>query len=200
MNEILRIYDPNDVGPDGYPVQWHLTHFVNGDRVPAVKDYVRELAGHRCLRCGHPYPPGIAKEYPRGEWTPCDEYCSHPGPFQTIAPDGIPSTLHVANANEAMTLKLRGWHLQAGWRILTVHHLNGTKWDCRWWNLVALCQACHLSIQGRVKMEQIYPFEHSDWFKPYAAGYYAWAYLGQEIPREEAVERMDELLALERQA
>ena len=33
--------------------------------------------------------------------------------------------------------------------VLTVHHLNGDKADCRFENIVALCQACHLHIQGK---------------------------------------------------
>ena len=33
-------------------------------------------------------------------------------------------------------------------RCLTVHHLNGDKADCRYENLVALCQVCHLHIQA----------------------------------------------------
>lgn len=32
---------------------------------------------------------------------------------------------------------------------LTVHHLNMMKADCRYENLVALCQRCHLRIQGQ---------------------------------------------------
>lgn len=39
--------------------------------------------------------------------------------------------------------------------------------------------------------------EHSDWFKPYAAGFYAWHFLGEEISRDEAMSRLDELLGLE---
>lgn len=85
-----------------------------------------------------------------------------------------------------------------GWRVLTVHHLDGDKSNCRWWNLPALCQRCHLSIQGRVVMEQPYIFEHSTWFRPYAAGFYAWKYLRQDLSREEVTKRMEELLALER--
>jgi hypothetical protein len=87
---------------------------------------------------------------------------------------------------------------EAQWRVLTTHHLNGVKADCRWWNLVPLCQVCHLSVQGRVKMGQIYPFEHSDWFKPYAAAYYASTYLNEELTRQEVRSRLDDLLALER--
>lgn len=166
MSDVLRLYHP-EVDPwnprDGYPYAW-----AHGD--PAVKDLVRERAGHRCVRCGHPYSKGA------GEWSPCDDGCSHGGPVRHVG------------ATEAQ------------WRILTVHHLNGVKGDCRWWNLAALCQRCHLVIQGRVVMERVYPFEHSPWFKPYAAGWYASAYLGEDLTRDEVMARLDELLALERMA
>lgn len=84
--------------------------------------------------------------------------------------------------------------------VLTVHHLDGDRWNCRWWNIPALCQRCHLSIQGRVVMGQPFVFEHSDWFKPYAAGFYAWKYLRLDLTREEVEERILALLALERVA
>ena len=82
--------------------------------------------------------------------------------------------------------------------VLTVHHWNGDKSDCRWWNLLALCQRCHLNIQARVDPEQPYMFEHSDWIKSYAAGFYAYKYLAKELTREQTEARLDELLALER--
>ena len=56
---------------------------------------------------------------------------------------------------------------------LTVHHIDGNKANCQWFNLASLCQRCHLHIQAKVIIEQPYLFEHSDWFKPYVAGYYA---------------------------
>ena len=46
---------------------------------------------------------------------------------------------------------------------LTVHHLNGVKSDCRYENLVALCQRCHLHIQGRY-----YPGQQAFWPYPWA--------------------------------
>ena len=55
---------------------------------------------------------------------------------------------------------------------LTVHHLDINPENCAWWNIPALCQRCHLSIQSKVVMEQPYMFSHSEWFKPYAAAYY----------------------------
>ena len=76
---------------------------------------------------------------------------------------------------------------EAGWRcvrcnhphdrksghVLTVHHLDLDPQNCEWWNIPALCQKCHLTIQAKVIIERPWMFEHSDWFKPYAAGYYA---------------------------
>jgi len=55
---------------------------------------------------------------------------------------------------------------------LTVHHFDGDKANCEWWNLMALCQRCHLTIQARVNPDQdIFPFMPiSDWMKPYVAG------------------------------
>lgn len=57
--------------------------------------------------------------------------------------------------------------------VLTVHHLDLDPQNCEWWNIPALCQKCHLHIQAKVFMEQPYFLEHSEWFKPYVAGYYA---------------------------
>lgn len=104
---------------------------------------------------------------PRG-YGPCDRHCTH-------------------EPHEPLSRKKR---------VLTVHHLDGHKPNCRWWNLPALCQVCHLSVQARVTMMQRWPFEHSEWFKPYAAGYYAFMELRQDLSRYETEQRMEELLAL----
>ena len=57
---------------------------------------------------------------------------------------------------------------------LTVHHLDGDKSNVEEWNLAVLCQRCHLAIQARVKMNQMF-FEEflpvSEWFKPHYDGY-----------------------------
>lgn len=62
----------------------------------------------------------------------------------------------------------------ASGHVLTVHHLDGDKANCEDWNLAALCQRCHLAIQGRVKMDQGF-FEAllpvSEWFRPHLDGY-----------------------------
>lgn len=183
-DDLLRVYlDPSEIGHDGYPYAWRgIRSLYEANGPPpiwvtstAIKDLVREQADNRCERCGHPYRKGNQLNSARSEWTPCDGLCTHGGP---ITDDPL--------------------NPYAQWRILTVHHLNGVKHDCRWWNLAALCQRCHLSIQGRVLMDRIYPWEHTDWFKPHAAGWYAWAYLGEELSREETMARLDELLDLER--
>lgn len=60
--------------------------------------------------------------------------------------------------------------------VLTVHHLDGDKANCARWNLAALCQRCHLHIQAKVKMDQLFMVEILDvaeWFKPHLEGYLA---------------------------
>ena len=57
---------------------------------------------------------------------------------------------------------------------LTVHHLDRVKSNCADWNLAALCQRCHLQIQNRVKMSQLFfheILEVSEWFKLHLEGY-----------------------------
>jgi len=176
----MRLYVPEEcTGKGGYPPEWHAT----------IKHSVREAADDRCVRCLHPYAKGD------GRWSRCDELCRH----ETTMDAGVQYIVNewTEPIPGGGTALLNDNHYEAEWRILTVHHLDGDKGNCRWWNLAALCQRCHLTIQGRVQMERIYPWPHSEWFKPYAAGYYAWTYLGEEITRAEALERMDELLALE---
>jgi hypothetical protein len=206
MSDVLRRYEPAECGVDGYPLAWRrgidLGEDVRGPRIP---DLVRELTGHRCVRCGHPYRTGQSDP----EWSPCDEGCNHDGPLMIIGAGGAPDHVHLArtdlDSERARRLVETTYmpydpRIEAKWRVLTVHHLTMEKADCRWWNLVALCQRCHLQIQGKVKMSQVYPFEHSEWFKPYAAGYYAATYQGRDLSRDEAVAEMDTLLSLERVA
>ena len=176
--ETFRLYSPDDLGTDGYPFEWHAT----------IKHAVRAKAGHRCIRCGHPYQNG---EHGNGEWSPCDERCTHGGPVRQVTGESV---FHWATL-DARWVDLTG--CDARWRILTVHHLDRDKANCRWWNLVALCQRCHLTIQGKVYLEREFVREHSAWFKPYAAAWYAFRYLGEDLSREAVEERLDELLDLE---
>lgn len=80
-------------------------------------------------------------------------------------------------------------------RMLTVHHLDGDKGNCRWWNLLALCQVCHLSVQARVIPDRPWLLDHSAWFVPYVCGFYAYR-AGEEITREQAEDDPDRWLAL----
>jgi len=80
--------------------------------------------------------------------------------------------------------------------VLTVHHLDGDKSNCAWWNLAALCQRCHLHIQAMVVMQRVWYLEHSEWFKPYVAGYVAATMLGLDLDRETATRHAGILIAL----
>jgi hypothetical protein len=76
---------------------------------------------------------------------------------------------------------------------LTVHHLDMDPSNNRWWNLLALCQKCHLHIQAKVYIERLFMFEHSVWFQPYAAGYYASKY-GLIEDKEFVLANLDQIL------
>jgi hypothetical protein len=205
MKEILRQYEPWLCGEDGYPFAWHrcscggsgyverswIEHSFdalcqNCEGAGSIKDLIREQADHRCQRCGHPYRKG---EHGSGEWSPCDERCTHGGPVRDEFGE-------VYSGPITSMFKPTAWKAQ--WRILTVHHLDEDKANCRWWNLAALCQRCHLRMQRAVVMDRPWHYEHSEWFQPYAAGFYAFKYLGEDLTRDETLERLDELLALER--
>lgn len=88
----------------------------------------------------------------------------------------------------------------ASGHVLTVHHFDGNKANNAWWNLMALCQRCHLRVQGRVNPNLPYFLEHSAWAKPYIAGFYAKKYLGKDLSRAAVEACLDTLLALERKA
>lgn len=90
-------------------------------------------------------------------------------------------------------------HDTASGHMLTVHHWDLDKSNCAWWNLLSLCQRCHLSIQHRVDHRRPWVMApHSGWFRPYVAGFYAWKYLNLDLSREEVEARLDDLLDLER--
>lgn len=80
---------------------------------------------------------------------------------------------------------------------LTVHHLTMNKAEPfeHWWAFAALCQRCHLTIQSKVVLERAWYLPHSEWFKPYAAGYYAYIN-GLPDDKESVLAYMDELLEI----
>lgn len=158
----------------GYPPEW-----------PKVSLATKLEAGFRCVRCGHP----------NGIWCP------------TGTDVGKVADAFVARHGITSAKPIRRYHVEGGVflrhhlvpcdtvcthdpavtsdRILTVHHLDGVKTNLAWYNLAALCQRCHLTVQGRVKMWQTWSFGHSPWFYPYVAGYYAKTVLGLKPTRQE---------------
>lgn len=169
-----------------YPADWK-----------AKSDAAWADAGHRCIRCLHPYRKG---EHGKGEWTQCDEKCTHGGPlaFEGEPSGGYPTYLRSMANTPAEAFMICEQYPLAQWRIGTVHHLDGDKANCAWWNLLALCQRCHLTIQAKVNPQQPYMLEHEEWFKAYVAGFYAKKYEGLDLTREEVMGRLDQLLAHER--
>ena len=91
----------------------------------AKRRAVRESAGHRCIRCGHPFESGT---HGKGEWSPCDERCMHGGPVM-------------------MRDTPQGAKLHAQWRILTVKAADGREDNDPRANTLALCQRCRLEIK-----------------------------------------------------
>ena len=110
------------------------------DNWPEIAQRVKDAAGWKCVRCGHPH----------------DRESGH---------------------------------------VLTVHHLDLDPQNVEWWNIPALCQKCHLSIQRRVIMERPWILDHSEWFKPYVAGYYAHIN-GLPTDREYVLDHLEALLDL----
>ena len=60
--------------------------------------------------------------------------------------------------------------------LLTVHNLNGNKWNLLPWNLAALCQRCHHRVQWTLDFYQstltdVYP----QWMRAHVRAYNAWA-------------------------
>lgn len=115
---------------------------------------VKANVGHRCERCGHPDEPPWKTA--QGRFIPM--WQSRTGSRQDVRSPCDERCSHPPNSKQ---------------RMLTVHHLDNDKGNCERWNLAALCQVCHLVIQGRVKLEQFWMLPHSPWMLPHVEGYYA---------------------------
>jgi len=167
---------------------------------PEIARAVKDAAGWRCVRCGHPHErPGVHVE--------CDDGCDlsrHPEWGRIDFPEpGRPPRLGGRLGWDERRQRDGFWWVREGRRrrVLTVAHLDDDKANCRWWNLAALCQVCHLSTQSRIDMNRPWLMTpHSAWFRPYVAGFYAFKYLGKDLTREDVDARLDELLALEARA
>jgi hypothetical protein len=117
----------------------------------------------------------------------------------TYPPDWKAIATAVKEAAGWRCIRCGAAHVNRAGHTLTVHHADLNPGNNRWWNLLALCCPCHLQIQHKVILERPWVMlEHSAWFKPYAAGWYAFRYLGEDLTREQVMGRLDELLRLER--
>ena len=107
-----------------YPPDW-----------PMIAGKVKLDAGWRCLRCKHPHESPLRR-------IPCDSLCDLTRHPEVAGAVEVEFDLHFT-----FTVYYKEPQKQ---RVLTVHHLDGDKANIRWWNLVALCQVCHLIIQAKV--------------------------------------------------
>lgn len=70
-------------------------------------------------------------------------------------------------------IRCKHLHDPQGGYTLTVHHADMNPANNAWYNLLCLCQRCHLQIQAKVILERPWYLPHSEWFRPYVAGYFA---------------------------
>lgn len=160
------------------------------DDQSALHDAVKAAAGNRCVRCNHPSGDRMHKT----------EDVNFVIELEAIHG----SAAHVKEIPEGWRVMVfercddRCTHpkLPPKMRVLTVHHLDGNKSNNLWWNLLALCQVCHLNIQGKVIPSVPYLWKHSAWFVPYVCGFYAHYYGRFEISRWEADAEPDKWLKL----
>lgn len=134
---------------------------------------VKRLWGFRCERCHHPhvpaYPTGIIKDLWHNDWE-VDEGIMAPVVFRrgdillgrSMTTFETPCDIHCSHGPAVKQ------------RTLTVHHLDADKANCRLWNLIALCQVCHLQVQGKLKFDQTWMFEHKPWLEWHLDRYRKW--------------------------
>jgi len=157
---------------------------------------VKVAARFRCVRCGHPGARWVpeARDIQRYVWTLYSKRL-----VATLHPriDRVAGGSYVRSGVLPCDRRCVGHpRHDCRQRTLTVHHLDNNKANLCWWNLAALCQVCHLEIQAKVALEATYLHPHSEWFRPYVAGYYASTILGEELTREQVEAMLPELLAL----
>ena len=166
-----------------YPADWK-----------AIAKAVKDAADWRCVRCGHPHEPPKRR-------IACDDRCD-PSKHPEWEPATERSAVRCVGATHIRDEQGLTWCMtgQQRARVLTVAHLDDDKSNCNDFNLVALCQVCHLVTQSRIEMHRPWVLDHSAWMRPYVAGFYARKYLGLDLTRVEVDARIDELLGLERAA
>lgn len=153
--------------PNAYPPDWSTLSIT-----------VRQMAGWRCVRCRHPFSD-------RGVPVRCDNLC-----------DELRGRVWRFRPGRAAPAELTAHDWQTPGLNFGVHHLDGDKANGAWWNLLALCNSCHLTVQSRVIVERPYILAHSEWFVPYVCGWYAHYYGHVAISRDEAMADPGRWLAL----
>jgi hypothetical protein len=158
-----------------YPADWNV-----------ISRRVRDAAGWRCVRCNHPFDPTT------GRPLPCTEECD-----RTRGRNCVGGGLDAPDTG----LRIEGAAKQPHMPDVPglnygVHHFDGRKDNVAWYNLMALCNSCHLRVQARVIPERPWLFSHSTWMIPYVCGFYAHFYGRAEITRGEAEAEPDRWLAL----
>lgn len=104
---------------------------------------VREEAGHRCIRCGHPYQTGLKRE-DKGRWSACDEQCTHEGPVNIFKEDGSnhPIKIKTTAGDLVAEWEPKGRIIKAEWRIVTLTDKG-----------IALCQKCQAIAEAGINDE-----------------------------------------------
>lgn len=133
---------------------------------------VRDEASWRCVRCRHPFDRETGRPLPCAESIidPCDP-----------------------RRCKAKRIAARGGLVTA--HNYGIHHFDGDKGNNAWWNLMALCNSCHLYVQASVIPERAFMFHHSEWAIVYVCGYYAHA-KGIAITRGDALIDPDRYLRM----
>lgn len=154
---------------------------------PAISDAYMAAADYRCVRCRHRFDPQTRKPLT------CDARCdlTRGAHLKT----GWISQATLEQLAEPTSLAAR-YALPKGALNYGVHHFDADKSNNRWWNLMPLCNFCHLKIQSSVIPERQWLFEHSEWAKIYVAGFYAYWFAAANPSRELVEEHIDVFLAL----
>lgn len=92
-------------------------------------------------------------------------------------PDEWPETAErIKDENDWMCERCGHPHDPDAGRTLTVHHLDEDKSNLNDWNLAALCQKCHLSIQNKVDWyRDTLTGIHTEWMAGHVREYNEWA-------------------------
>lgn len=57
---------------------------------------------------------------------------------------------------------------------MTVHHAIPDTFLNEKWNLMCLCQRCHLAMQDRINFDTLYLLAYENWLSPHIRGYRRW--------------------------